>query len=111
MKKLLIRTDAGDYRPRQSTSVTRNKPNIRNIPSTQTYSRQPRNSYPSRNSSSANKDRKPAFPISRFNRATATLKANLASSFKKVGGRRIYNAEGPSLPGKRTQTNTGRKRY
>ena len=110
-ERQVLRTDAGAPRLRQSSSVTRNKPNIRNAPSIQTYSSQPRKSYPVRSSSSANKDRKPDIPVSRFNRAIATPKAKLITSFKNVGGRRTYNAGRPSRSGKRTNTSSGRGRY
>ena len=109
-ERQVLRTDAG--RPRQSASVTRNKPNVRNTPSTQTYNRQqPRNSYPGRSSSSANKDRKPAgAPPKRFSRPNATPQISLKSSFKKVGGRRTYDAGRPKMSGSRTTTSTGRGR-
>lgn len=84
-ERQVLRTDAGAGKQRQSSSVTRNKPNVRNIPSTQTYKREPRKSYPVRPSSSANKDRKPAVPSAkpRFSRPNATPQISLKSSFKK----------------------------
>ena len=111
-ERQVLRTDAGAGKQRQSSSVTRNKPNVRNIPSTQTYKREPRKSYPVRPSSSANKDRKPAVPSAkpRFSRPTATPQISLKSSFKKVGGRRTYDAGKPKFGGSRTNTSAGRGR-
>ena len=111
-ERQVLRTDAGAGKQRQSSSLTRNKPNVRNIPSTQTYKREPRKSYPVRPSSSANKDRKPAVPSAkpRFSRPTATPQISLKSSFKKVGGRRTYDAGKPKFGGSRTNTSAGRGR-
>jgi hypothetical protein len=111
-ERQVLRTDAGAGKQRQSSSVTRNKPNVRNIPSTQTYKREPRKSYPVRPSSSANKDRKPAVPSAkpRFSRPNATPQISLKSSFKKVGGRRTYDAGKPKFGGSRTNTSAGRGR-
>ena len=112
-EKQVLRTDVGSAKPRQSTSVTRNKPYVRSIPSTQTYTRQPRNSNPPRTSSSANKDRKPAIPPvakPRYSRPNVTPKISLKSSFRKKGGKKTYDAGKPSLTGSRTNTSTGRGR-
>ena len=111
-ERQVLRTDAGAGKQRQASSVTRNKPNVRNMPSTQTYNREPRKSYPVRPSSSANKDRKPAVPSTkpRFSRPNATPQISLKSSFKKVGGRRTYDAGKPKFGGSRTNTSAGRGR-
>ncbi len=114
-ERQVLRTDAGAGKQRQSSSVTRNKPNLRNIPSTQTYSRQPRNSYPVRPSSSANKDRKPAAALTkpRFSRPNATPQIGLKSSFKKKEGRKTYDAGKPkrSIPKTTTSPGRGRRKY
>ena len=111
-ERQVLRTDAGAGKQRQSSSVTRNKPNVRNVPSTQTYNRQPRKSYPVRPSSSAGKDRKPAVPSTkpRFSRPNATPHISLKSSFKKKSGRKTYDAGKPKFGGTRTTTSTGRGR-
>ena len=111
-ERQVLRTDAGAGKQRQSSSVTRNKPNVRNVPSTQTYNREQRKSYPVRPSSSAGKDRKPAVPSTkpRFSRPNATPHISLKSSFKKKSGRKTYDAGKPKFGGTRTTTSTGRGR-
>ena len=111
-ERQVLRTDAGAGKQRQSSSVTRNKPNVRNAPSTQTYNREQRKSYPVRPSSSASKDRKPAVSSTkpRFSRPNATPHISLKSSFKKKSGRKTYDAGKPKFGGTRTTTSTGRGR-